>query len=321
MREEDKFYNKDWFMVLALIFLAPIGIWLMYRNKRFSKIAKIILSVFFSLIFLFEIIMFIGITAGSGQDTKVQPKQMANQNKNFYGLKSTDLAKIKDVEKNGDVLIVSASDTSSATDKSKLVLPFRMATNDIVKQVKSNNINYKTLKIKDYKGNKNIFTATFSKNKIDTINSDINFMEIMDYADKVSEDDLKSRKNADTQDTSTNSQEYVNKMIGYLNTLSGDAQNVNNAISNSKDDELKDFCDYVVRDCKNIESIKPQNEFEDIQNKINQACDIYINFYGQVYNKAENGDIDWINQQKSSVEKANNLMKEVTKEVNTKNNK
>ncbi|NEZ47779.1 MerC domain-containing protein, partial [Clostridium niameyense] len=46
-----KFYNKTWFMWLTLIFVAPVGIFLMWKNKRYHKIVRVALSGFFGLIF------------------------------------------------------------------------------------------------------------------------------------------------------------------------------------------------------------------------------------------------------------------------------
>lgn len=50
-----KFYEKTWFLWLSLIFFAPVGIILMWRQQRFSKVPRIILAVFFSFVFLIEV--------------------------------------------------------------------------------------------------------------------------------------------------------------------------------------------------------------------------------------------------------------------------
>jgi uncharacterized membrane protein YcgQ (UPF0703/DUF1980 family) len=50
--EKEKFYNKDWFLWVMLIFFAPVGIYLLWRRGKFNKVARISLSVFFGFIFL-----------------------------------------------------------------------------------------------------------------------------------------------------------------------------------------------------------------------------------------------------------------------------
>lgn len=47
-----KFYNKSWFMWVTLIFFAPVGIFLMWKNKRFNKLGRVVLSGIFALIFM-----------------------------------------------------------------------------------------------------------------------------------------------------------------------------------------------------------------------------------------------------------------------------
>ncbi|HHV12308.1 MAG TPA: hypothetical protein GXX75_18690 [Clostridiales bacterium] len=51
-----KFYEKTWFMWVMLIFFAPIGIFVMYQYKRFNPTARLILSVFFGLVFISAIV-------------------------------------------------------------------------------------------------------------------------------------------------------------------------------------------------------------------------------------------------------------------------
>src|SRR3712207_5004751 len=50
-----KFYNKTWFMWVTLIFVAPVGIFLMWKNKRYDKPARIALSLVFALIFIIAV--------------------------------------------------------------------------------------------------------------------------------------------------------------------------------------------------------------------------------------------------------------------------
>lgn len=48
----NKFYNTNWFMWVMLIFFAPVGIFIMWKNKRFSKALRSILSAVFAFVFI-----------------------------------------------------------------------------------------------------------------------------------------------------------------------------------------------------------------------------------------------------------------------------
>jgi len=49
-----KFFQKQWFMWLTLIFFAPVGIFLMWKHKRFAKIPRTALTVIFAFIFVIQ---------------------------------------------------------------------------------------------------------------------------------------------------------------------------------------------------------------------------------------------------------------------------
>ncbi|MEG1107167.1 MAG: Ltp family lipoprotein [Eubacterium sp.] len=40
------FYRKSWFVILLIIFIPPAGLVMMWVNKQFSKVARIILTIF-----------------------------------------------------------------------------------------------------------------------------------------------------------------------------------------------------------------------------------------------------------------------------------
>lgn len=52
MSGTQKFYQSMWFIILALIIFFPIGLFLMWRYEKFNKMARIIITVLFLLIFL-----------------------------------------------------------------------------------------------------------------------------------------------------------------------------------------------------------------------------------------------------------------------------
>lgn len=50
-----RFYDKNWFIILALIFMAPLGIVLMWRNNKWTRKLRIIISIVASIFFLMMI--------------------------------------------------------------------------------------------------------------------------------------------------------------------------------------------------------------------------------------------------------------------------
>lgn len=65
-----KWYQKDWFLWVCLILFAPVGIFLLWKNKIYSKNATIVLTVVFCIWFIFAI--------GHGQVNK-KTEQVAQQ--------------------------------------------------------------------------------------------------------------------------------------------------------------------------------------------------------------------------------------------------
>ena len=49
-----KFYKKDWFIILMLFLCFPYGLFLMWKYSKWHKTAKIIISVFFAVMFIFH---------------------------------------------------------------------------------------------------------------------------------------------------------------------------------------------------------------------------------------------------------------------------
>lgn len=51
-----RFYNKPWFMWVMLILFAPVGLILLWKNKRYNMPARFVLTFIFSAVFLFAVI-------------------------------------------------------------------------------------------------------------------------------------------------------------------------------------------------------------------------------------------------------------------------
>lgn len=65
-----KFYQKSWFIWLSLIFFAPLGIILLWTQKKYKPVPRVILSVFF-------LVFFICVIAIGGSDEPA-PSNVAN---------------------------------------------------------------------------------------------------------------------------------------------------------------------------------------------------------------------------------------------------
>ncbi|MDD3186762.1 MAG: Ltp family lipoprotein [Anaerostipes sp.] len=50
--EKEKFYTKTWFVILMIIFIFPVGLFLMWKYNKFSKTARIIISAIFAISFI-----------------------------------------------------------------------------------------------------------------------------------------------------------------------------------------------------------------------------------------------------------------------------
>jgi len=66
-----KFYEKDWFLWATLIFFAPVGIFLLWKNKKFNKNMTIILTAIFGIWFIIAL-------ANGGKTKEPQETAVAN---------------------------------------------------------------------------------------------------------------------------------------------------------------------------------------------------------------------------------------------------
>lgn len=74
-----KFYEKDWFLWVSLIFFAPVGIFLLWKNKKFNKNVTIALTAIFSIWFI--IALSHGGKNESPQETTTANKQIESPTK------------------------------------------------------------------------------------------------------------------------------------------------------------------------------------------------------------------------------------------------
>ncbi len=71
-QENEKWYQKTWFIIIMLIFLFPVGLFLMWKYKKFNKIARYIITGLFAL-------AFVVVLAGGPQETEQQAEQTPDE--------------------------------------------------------------------------------------------------------------------------------------------------------------------------------------------------------------------------------------------------
>lgn len=71
-----RFYNANWFMWVTLFLFAPVGIFLMWKNRRLNTVVRIILSIFFAFVF---IIAFFGDISDNSTNTVGKGSEISSQ--------------------------------------------------------------------------------------------------------------------------------------------------------------------------------------------------------------------------------------------------
>lgn len=52
-KKQDEFYKEDWFVILMLVLIFPLGLVLMWYYEKFSKENRLLLSAVFGTFFYF----------------------------------------------------------------------------------------------------------------------------------------------------------------------------------------------------------------------------------------------------------------------------
>ncbi|MFN4214935.1 hypothetical protein [Exiguobacterium sp.] len=67
-----KFYQKTWFVMISLILFFPLGVFLMWKHKKFNKLGRVVFTMFFGLIFVIAVSGILG-SEENNQATSTAP--------------------------------------------------------------------------------------------------------------------------------------------------------------------------------------------------------------------------------------------------------
>lgn len=112
MNQEKKFYEKSWFIIFMLIFIAPIGIILIDFKTKLPKVAKIIISIVFSIWTLLGLCFYYTAFTLPSQQSTTPSKVVISANKN-NNIKDTPQPTNDNTKATGD-------STKIYTDKNKV---------------------------------------------------------------------------------------------------------------------------------------------------------------------------------------------------------
>lgn len=105
MNDKQKFYNSNWFMWLTLVLLAPVGIYIMWKNQKFTKKTRVIPSGIFALL-LFIIVS--GVSCSNNNSIQTSTGNNATgsnvENSNSNKTQSSAATDVKDNNDNKSVV-------------------------------------------------------------------------------------------------------------------------------------------------------------------------------------------------------------------------
>lgn len=126
MDNNERFYEKQWFMWVTLIFLAPVGIFLMWKYNRFNKRPRVAISVVSALVFL--------VMAIPGQASNNTAETQSRSQTQVSNHVTAD----KQVAANLDARIVALGSTNALTlDKATEVKALRSEYNNLTSEQKN----------------------------------------------------------------------------------------------------------------------------------------------------------------------------------------
>lgn len=197
-----KFYEKNWFMWLMLIFISPIGIFLMWKNKKFNVIIRGVLSVFF-------VFWFVAFIQGFNQPKENTSKQSTSKQSTEV---NEEVQKGKETAKFYKMLVENLNDVKpSLEDKS-----FNLIKN-----------NYDLFPIKNKKYEKEIKTFLDNKVQYKHLDKNIkNYLETMISIEgrviQISEEEIDGKKVSLIHIFNNNRENFQIIYLGTNDILKGD---------------------------------------------------------------------------------------------------
>src|SRR5690625_5031438 len=81
MNEKEKFYQKDWFMYVMLIFITPAGLLLLWKNQNLKTKTKWMIAVVFSIWYIIVMATQEEINEAEGKKEEKQEEKETRENK------------------------------------------------------------------------------------------------------------------------------------------------------------------------------------------------------------------------------------------------
>lgn len=107
-------------------------------------------------------------------------------------------------------------------------------------------------------------------------------------------------------------QDWQKNISLYGNILSKKFNSFSDAANKLDIEKMNVYSKSIVEYSYKLKEVKLPVEYRNAKNKINEACDIYIEIYGEMPNKCM--DIEWVNKSEPRLNKANALIREASKE-------
>lgn len=145
--EKQKLTQKTWFTVLLLFIFFPLGLYLMWKNKKFSMVARIVISAIIAI----EIIVFAGL--GSESETEINnstqmvstdTEQETNDTDTSMETSEEQVAEVLEETSDIEETVDGESDTTEATETEDVVNVATTANNDTFE---FENISYKIIEV------------------------------------------------------------------------------------------------------------------------------------------------------------------------------
>src|SRR5699024_8659101 len=187
MSEDRKFYQTTWFIVLSLIFFFPLGLILMWRNKKFGKTARIVITVIFAFVTLSVFIDEDTSTEFEEHDkAEVVSKESSNEEeKNDKEKKENKEKEAKDKKKKEEQNKQSKKDNDEQKEIDKKEKKKEKITIDEKIETDNRNVDKESLKNNELTSKNNVLTMkketsttwsenTLVKNNVFTMFEDVN---------------------------------------------------------------------------------------------------------------------------------------------------